>query len=204
LPAIESGRAPFSQGLIEPARTRARRLVDELESAPIDERDVLLIEPSDLGMLRREYARLLPASTARRVATSSFDLLEYVVDREDLLDRLRAAKATGRVVYHPHCQARTLGVDAATVTALETAGFEVVSTTAECCGMAGSFGFKSQFYELSMAVGASLAEEVDGLDGDILAASGTSCLDQLDAVTSAEPVHPVVLLADALDSTGRA
>jgi Fe-S oxidoreductase len=67
----------------------------------------------------------------------------------------------------------------------------------ECCGMAGSFGYKSDYYELSMDVGDRLRKQLrdDGVRDRPVVASGTSCLEQIDALLERQPRHPIELLA---------
>ena len=79
---------------------------------------------------------------------------------------------------------------------LEHFGFNVATTSAECCGMAGSFGYKADYYELSMRVGEALRDEVVSLAGEeaTVVASGISCREQLEAVLDRSVVHPVQLL----------
>jgi Fe-S oxidoreductase len=85
---------------------------------------------------------------------------------------------------------------------LQAAGFDVVTSSVECCGMAGSFGYKREYYELSMAVGEDLfaqvrrAEEKGG--PRTLVASGISCHEQLSAGLGREVFHPAELLAGTL------
>ncbi|QLG27295.1 hypothetical protein HUG10_06925 [Halorarum halophilum] len=86
------------------------------------------------------------------------------------------------VASHAHSQQLTLGLDAHTEAVLDGRGFDVGTSTVECCGMAGSFGYKSEDYELSMDVGGDLQAEFSAhLDREVLA-SGTSCIEQLDAL----------------------
>ncbi len=189
----ESGRAPLSQGMIATAERAAERVLDGLEPHLDAGRDVVVVEPSDLAMFRRDYDRLV-ADRSDHLAANSYEVLEYlhgVLANGGDPDALAALDGE-RVAYHPHCQARTLELAGHTEWVLETRGADVEVTGAECCGMAGSFGFKSEYYELSVAVGEALASELP--DDRTVVASGTSCLDQL-ADLGRSPRHPVELLA---------
>ena len=80
-------------------------------------------------------------------------------------------------------------------------GFDIVTSRVECCGMAGSFGYKKEFYELSMAVGEDLFAQVARADSDgprTLIASGTSCREQLREGMRRPVMHPIQLLAGLL------
>ncbi|MFB6104186.1 MAG: LUD domain-containing protein [Halobacteriaceae archaeon] len=192
--APESGRAPLSQGMISTAEGQARAAVDAMTPHLEAGRDIVVVEPSTLAMFRRDYDNLLADNP---LADASYEVLEYLygcLENGADIDALDKADGSVAVAYHPHCQQRTLGLDAYTTSVLERAGYDVTTTTVECCGMAGSFGYKSEFYELSMAVGDDLTDEMDA-DSCRLVASGTSCLEQIEAVFEQSAVHPVELLA---------
>jgi Fe-S oxidoreductase len=146
-------------------------------------------------MFRSDYEHLLPAERFEYLAGNSYEVMEYVLG---LLENgadpeaLAGPRGTGEVVYHGHCQQRTLGLDEHTVSVLETLGYDVATTDAECCGMAG---YKSEYYELSMDVGENLESELRAVDGRRVLASGTSCTDQIDSLLDREPTHPVELVA---------
>ncbi|MFW5939788.1 MAG: LUD domain-containing protein [Halolamina sp.] len=200
---VGTGRAPFSQGMLATARDRAASVADALEPHLDAGRDVVVVEPSDLAMVRSEYEKLLPANRAENLAAGSFEVLEYVYGLlENDVDPAPLTRGDGEALtYHAHCQQRTLGLDAHTEAVLGRLGYDVATTTAECCGMAGSFGYKSDYYDLSVAVGESLAEEVrerdeiGSVDGDRrIVASGTSCEEQLSDLLDRPATHPVELL----------
>jgi iron-sulfur cluster protein len=193
-----SGRAPLSQGMIATAERRAREVAAALGPHLDAGRDVVVVEPSDLAMVRREYEKLLDGATYDRLADRSYDAAEYVYGLlENGADPGRLRSGDGdRVAYHGHCQARTLGLDGYATAVLERAGFDVVTSDVECCGMAGSFGYKTEYYELSMDVGSTLAEQftADSTRDRTVVASGTSCLEQLDSLLERPSQHPLELL----------
>jgi len=199
-----SGRPPLSQGMIATAESAAEDVYAGLASHVDAGRDVVVIEPSDLATFRREYERFLPEESHERLADASYDPMEYVFG---LLEggadpaALRApAEGTGpvasgkRIAYHPHCQARTIGVGEYATAVFERLGYDVRVSETECCGMAGSFGYKSEYYELSMDVGEPLREQFGDTDRTVVAA-GTSCTEQLDALLDAPPTHPIEVIA---------
>jgi iron-sulfur cluster protein len=198
----DSGRPPLSQGMIATARRSAERVADVLEPHVAAGRDVVVIEPSDLAMFRREYEKLLPDEDYERLSDASYEVMEYVYG---LLNggapdgRLRAGDDGGRpsrLAFHSHCQQRTLGLEPYTVAVLETLGYDVVTSETECCGMAGSFGYKSEYYELSMDVGERLRGQLTEPETRerTVVASGTSCCDQLDDLLARPVQHPIELL----------
>ncbi|MFD1569097.1 LUD domain-containing protein [Halorubrum laminariae] len=199
-----SGRPPLSQGMVETAEAKAEDVYAGLARHVDAGSDVVVIEPSDLGMFRREYEKFLPAASHEQLSDASYDVMEYLFG---LLDNggdpaaLRApAEGTGpvasgaRVAYHPHCQARTIGVGEHATAVMERLGYDVRVSDTECCGMAGSFGYKHDYYELSMDVGEPIREQFGDTDRTVVAA-GTSCTEQIDALLGDAPMHPVQLVA---------
>ena len=193
-PVAESGRAPLSQGMIDTADGKASEVYAALAEHIDADRDIVVIEPSDLAMFRNEYARLLPEGAADRLADSSYELFEYVyglVENGAEVDSLPTVDGES-ITYHSHCQQRTLGLEPYTTEILSRAGYDVTETDVECCGMAGSFGYKSEYYELSMDVGSELDKQLP--EGGRIVASGTSCGEQIAALTASEAPHPIRLL----------
>ena len=193
-PAPESGRAPLSQGMIDTADDAASAVYGTLAEHIDADRDIVVIEPSDLAMFRTDYERLLPEAAAERLSESSYELFEYLYGLLENGSEIESLPGGGgeSVTYHSHCQQRTLGLDRYTTAILEEAGYDVETTDVECCGMAGSFGYKSEYYELSMDVGSRLDGQLS--DGDRVVASGTSCGEQIAALTAADAPHPITLL----------
>ena len=196
--AGESGRAPLSQGMVATARSNAEAVYDALAPAVAAGRDVVVVEPSDLAMFHREYGRLLPDDEHEALKGSSYEVMEYVYGLlENGADLGALPDGDGeRIAYHSHCQQRTLDLEPYTTAVLDDAGFDVATSDVECCGMAGSFGYKSEYYDLSVDVGETLADQftTDETADRTVVASGTSCLEQLDALLTRRPAHPVRLL----------
>ncbi|MGM0398143.1 MAG: LUD domain-containing protein [Halobacteriota archaeon] len=192
---IESGRAPLSQGMVATAQQQATAVFNELKSYMEEGVDVVAIEPSDLAMFRDDYRRLLPEDDYRRLNDASYEVFEYVsglVQNGADLDALPDGDGE-EIAYHSHCQQRSYGFDGYTEDILEALGFDIVTSDVECCGLAGSFGYKQEYYELSVDVGETLAEQFsteETADRDVLA-SGTSCGDQLDHLLDRKPTHPI-------------
>ncbi|EMA44901.1 LUD domain-containing protein [Halococcus saccharolyticus] len=196
-----SGRAPFSQGMIATAERHAHDAYADLAEHIDAGRDVVVIEPSDLAMFANEYEKFLPEMSAERLAESSYEMIEYVYGLlENGAEREALRPDDGeQVAYHSHCQQRTLGLEAHTVAVLEECGYDVLTSETECCGMAGSFGYKQEYYELSMDVGSDLEAQFtteDARDRTVVA-SGTSCSEQLDSLLERPSRHPVQLLDPA-------
>jgi Fe-S oxidoreductase len=193
-----SGRAPLSQGMIATAREHAARVAEDLAPYVADGRDIVVVEPIDHAMFVREYERLLDADAFDTIPEHSFEVMEYVFGplENGANDEALRAGDCEPLAYHSHCQQRTLGLEEHPVAVLERCGFDVRTSTVECCGMAGSFGYKSQYYDVAMAVGDHLREEFTTEEtGDrTVVASGTSCIEQLDSLLDRGTRHPVELL----------
>ncbi|WP_136715277.1 LUD domain-containing protein [Halorientalis salina] len=198
-PVPESGRAPLSQGMIETAREQAERVHGALVTHIDQGRDVVVVEPSDLAMFRSDYEHLLPERSFERVADHSYDVMEYVyglLENGSEADALQSPEGDEEIAYHSHCQQRTLGLADYTTSVLDELGYDVRTSSVECCGMAGSFGYKREYYEMSVEVGEQLADDLGEVDdGERLIASGTSCQEQLDTLYERQVPHPVELLA---------
>jgi len=205
---IADGRSELSQGLIA-AATRQARAAAECVGVFLDEdRDLIIVEPSVLAMFRLDYRHLLAPEQYERLRQRSFDPAEYIwrllqqdAGRAAQLFDAGRSQVGVRIFYHAHCQQRTIGAAAANEALLRATGFDVISSQVECCGMAGSFGYKRDFYELSMAVGEDLFAQVRAAESDgerILVASGTSCQEQLHAGLKRNVLHPMQVLDSVL------
>lgn len=198
------GRASLSKGLLDQAQAMAAALVGRL--APYAERGVAIVgcEPSCVSTLRDDYAALLPNDPAgRRVAEQvrlvPEVLLEAIDDGALRLDP--TALADRRIVLHTHCHEKAIGAARATRELLERIpGATVQELDAGCCGMAGSFGFESEHYELSMQIGElRLLPSLRAAGPDVLvAATGVSCRQQIAHGAARRAQHPAVLVRQAL------
>ena len=193
-----SGRAPLSQGMVSTAESKAMAVSETLSKYISADYDVVVVEPSDLAMFRREYEKLLPENAFETLSEESYEILEYVyglVETGAELDALSSGNGDA-IAYHSHCQQRTLGLETYTETILDRLEYDVLTSDTECCGMAGSFGYKTEYYDLSMDVGENLAEQFssEAAAGRTVVASGTSCMDQLDDLLSTETRHPIQLI----------
>ena len=209
---VADGRATLSQGLIAAAARQAERTVALLRPYLKDGRDIIVVEPSVLAMFHHDYRHLLKSGPAGELLQTlrerSFEATEYVgmVLQENQIDAAKVFPAFrhalgAKLFYHSHCQQKTMGCAAPTELLLRAAGFDVVTSQVECCGMAGSFGYKKDFYELSLAVAEDLFAQVRKAESGgrrILVASGTSCQEQLQAGLGRPVLHPLELLGETL------
>ncbi len=201
-----SGRAFISKGLLRAARIKAQKNVELLKDLVHENTPLIGIEPSAILSFRDEYPDLVgydlrPA--ACRIAEHAF-LLEEFLSRE--LDRGNIKKEqftvdTKRILYHGHCQQKAIASTDAILRMLSLPeNYSVTEVPSGCCGMAGSFGFEKEHYDLSMKVGELVLfpEIRKKQDGTLVSASGTSCRQQIRDGTGEQAHHPVEILYDAL------
>jgi Fe-S oxidoreductase len=165
---------------------------------------VIGLEPSCLLTLRDEYVDLLRNAEARAVARASLLLEEFLLrERARGLDLPFAAHAR-RALLHGHCHQKALVGTAPTVAALTWAGFEVTEVDSGCCGMAGSFGFEKEHYDISLRLGnRRLAPAVMAASPDTeVVAPGISCRQQIQHLTGRRAKHPAEVLRAALALSG--
>ncbi len=198
------GRALISTGLLDDAaRTVARtaaRLVEAVEQGGATA--VLVCEPSCLSAIKDEWLSLRHAGPERdrlrRLASMSF-LPEDFLDREWEHHPRRPAfvKPEGAVALHGHCHQKALWGAATSARLLRRlTGDSLRVLDSGCCGMAGSFGYTKERYDLSMKIGElSLFPAVRSLGpGDVLVAPGTSCRHQVHDGCAREAMHPIELV----------
>jgi len=200
------GRPQISKGLLQEARTLAARNADLLYDAAAAGRPIVFCEPSCLSAVREDAPSLLRGEARRKaqvVAGASVLFEEYAAA---LASRLTLTAGPGRVLLHGHCHQRSMGLVSPSKTVLERIpGVTVVDAEAGCCGMAGSFGYGRDHYEVSRAIGERKlfpAVRARG-DGTVVVAAGTSCRHQIHDFTGVEAVHPAVLLRSLLSEVPR-
>ena len=195
------GRSSISKGLLGQARGMAEAMVERL--APEAERGVPIVgcEPSCLLTLREEHPGLLagdPRAQAVAEATRLVEeLLVEAIDDGSLALRPGADVAGRPILFHGHCHQKALAGTAATVALLERIpGAEVTELDAGCCGMAGSFGFEAEHYDLSMQIGEQRLFPAlrDAAPGTLVAATGVSCRQQIGHGVGQRAWHPVELV----------
>jgi FAD/FMN-containing dehydrogenase/Fe-S oxidoreductase len=197
------GRPLISKGLLADAKRHAAHNVTVL--APFAERGVPIIgcEPSCVAALRDEYPDLLPGDArARVVAAQTYFLDEWIVTQAEAGQfGVEFDPTPRRVLYHVHCHQRALS-DAGTLARLFTLipNCQAQSSHAGCCGMAGSFGYEVEHYDLSMSIGQDrLFPAIHGADMQtLIVAPGTSCRHQIYDGTGRHALHPAQVLRQAL------
>ena len=201
-----SGRACFSKGLLD----RARRLADHnvgIFAPLVSEHSPLIgLEPSGILSFRDEYPKIVSPhlrEEARRLAPHTLTIEEFLARefRAGRIDLSLFDKKARKILLHGHCHQKALSSLEDTVWMLsipENHSVEVLPTG--CCGMAGSFGYEREHYELSMQIGELVlfpALRKAGAE-TLIAAPGTSCRHQIWDGTENKALHPVSVLHQAL------
>ena len=202
-PNVCCGRPLISQGLLAEAKALARRNTDLLFGAASRGQKLLFCEPSCLSAIKEDVPALLRGELheqAETVAAASMLFEDY------LLKEVAAGRAhldinaePGEILVHAHCHQKAMGLGGATAALLERIpGASIKDSGAGCCGMAGSFGYSKDKYELSRQIAEQRllpAIRANGLKpGSSVVASGFSCRHQIKDFGGRRAVHPAVLL----------
>lgn len=203
---VESGRTHLSKGLVKRAKEIAEKNVRLLSSILDDPYPIIGLEPSAILGFRDEYIDLVPselADQARKLASKAM-LVEEFLAGEKLKGAISSASFISdqkEILVHGHCHQKALSSVSYIMEVLSLpANYIATAINSGCCGMAGSFGYDKDHYEVSMQIGelvlfpAVRKQKSEGL----IAASGTSCRHQIKDGTGRIAQHPVEILYDAL------
>ncbi len=203
---LESGRTYLSKGLVRKAKEIANANVRMLKDVITAETPLIGIEPSAVLTFRDEYPDLVDRellSEAERLAGSALLIDEFLAGEMDAghIDRSRFGTAKQQIKLHGHCYQKAFHLVGATEKILAfPEGHEVTVIPSGCCGMAGSFGYEKEHFEVSMNVGelVLLPAVRAAAENVIIAAPGTSCRHQIKDGAGRRAYHPVEILWNAL------
>jgi Fe-S oxidoreductase len=202
----ESGRAWLSKGLLRKAKKIAQKNVSML--APIVNADAPLVgvEPSAILTFRDEYVDLVDddqLEVARELSSHVYMIDEFIT-KEAAKGNITADQFTSEkklIKLHGHCQQKAWNALSSSVRTLSLpANYTVETIPSGCCGMAGSFGYEKEHYDISMQIGELVLFPTGRKQDDdiIIAAPGTSCRHQIKDGTGRKAIHPVEVLYNAL------
>ncbi|ANH79802.1 FAD-binding protein [Niabella ginsenosidivorans] len=202
----ESGRTWLSKGLVRKAQEIISGNVQQLSGRVTRECPLIGIEPSALLTFRDEAPDLVPAhlkDAARQLAANSLLIEEFLADEYEkgAIKEEQFTREKRTVKLHGHCYQKSFGIVPSVLKVLGIpVNYYVEAIPSGCCGMAGSFGYEKEHYEVSMKVGELvLLPAVRGAAPEtIIAASGTSCRHQIKDGTGRKSLHPVEVLWEAL------
>ena len=205
-PAMCCGRPLISQGRLSGARRLAEKNVHALFETADRGQHIVFLEPSCLSAVKEDAPDLLRGELQRRarVIADHAVLFEEFLERECAQGRATLTLRPGpkQVLLHPHCHQRSMGLAAPAKALLSRIpSATVVDLDAGCCGMAGSFGYTRDHYDVSKAIGErKLLPAARALGKEsVLVAAGTSCRHQVADLAGVTAQHPAVLLRSLLE-----
>jgi len=202
----ESGRTWLSKGLVRKAKIIANKNIELLSAVVSDQRPLIGIEPSAILTFRDEYPDLASdqnVEAAKNLSRNSFYIDEFIA-KEIADGNIKKEVFTTNaktIVLHGHCQQKAVGSIQDSVTALSLpANYTVQTIPSGCCGMAGSFGYEKEHYDVSMKIGELVLFPSVRKNASTctIAAPGTSCRHQIKDGTGEKALHPVEILFEAL------
>jgi glycerol-3-phosphate dehydrogenase subunit C len=198
-----SGTPMFANGMLDDARRHAETTLDSFADLVDEGYDAIASCTSCSMALRQEYPELFDLDGVDEVATNTFESVEYLRIHEPLADDLRDADIDGDLAsefaYHAPCHARNQGLDRQAVELfgdLDDVGVEDVGDS--CSGISGTYGWKAEKYDKSMAIGDEMFDHMEAADGDTGMTECPTCAMQMEHGTGYDVRHPLELLDAAL------
>lgn len=210
LSAGNSGRAFISKGALKTAQKMAEKNVRSTAEAIAIHKNAFVVgvEPSAILSFRDEYPDLVKKplrKVAHEIAEKVYMLDEFLaieIDKKNISKDIFSDKPK-KIYVHGHCHQKALASIEPTKKVLSfPENFEVHEIKSSCCGMAGSFGYEKEHYEVSQKIGEMVlfpavrkAEAVS-----LICAPGTSCRQQIKEATGRSVLHPAEILFDAINN----
>jgi len=195
------GRPLYDYGMLDLAKRKLRQILRALREELSRGTLVVVLEPSCAATFRDELPGLFPHDEdAKRLAAQTRTFAELLAERDP-----RAIPALGaRALVHGHCHDKSILGFAKEKEVLERLGVDAEVVDSGCCGMAGSFGFESDKYDISMAIGEDkLLPAVRKMrDDTLLVADGFSCREQVEQATGRASVHLAQVAGMAIRKAG--
>lgn len=206
IPHGDSARTFISKGFIRKAKRIVRKNIKAFSGTISGEFPLIGIEPSAILGFRDEYPDLAGndlREDAEKIAGNSFMIDEFIAG-EFISGRIKKesfADVKANIILHAHCQQKAVSSSAGTITMLSIpVNYKVREIPSGCCGMAGSFGYEKEHFDLSNKIGELVLfpEIREAGANEIIAAPGTSCRHHIKDGTGKKAYHPVEILYGAL------
>ncbi|NLA25175.1 MAG: FAD-binding oxidoreductase, partial [Bacteroidales bacterium] len=202
----ESTRTWLSKGLLKTAKKIANKNIELLKDLISNETPLIGIEPSAILSFRDEYPDLAYPElkdAAHKISQNALLFEEFIsaeIDKGNITSDMFSDEEK-EIKFHGHCQQKAITTTASTLKTLSLPkNYKVNEIPSGCCGMAGSFGYEKEHYEVSMGIGEMvLFPEIRKSSPDtLIVAAGTSCRCQIKDGTGVKALHPAQVLWLAL------
>ena len=201
----ESGRSFISKGFLKEAKEVCNKNISIFKDLITEETPLIGVEPSAILTFRDEYVRLADdESAAKKIAKNAFTFEEFLAKEveNEKIDTSLFTKKVKTLKIHGHCHQKALSGTHASFQILNIPeNYKVTIINSGCCGMAGSFGYEKEHYEISMQVGEdTLFPKLRNTPKETqIVAAGTSCRHQIFDGTKRIAKHPITILKEALN-----
>ncbi len=201
---LDSARALISKGFLDEAKTEIDKNISALKNLVSDKIPLVGIEPSAILGFRDEYLRLAEdRDSSKHIASNTYLIEEFLANemKNGKIKTNQFSEETKTIKVHVHCHQKALSNTKHTFDILNfPKHYSPTIINAGCCGMAGSFGYEKEHYDISMKIGGQrLFPAVNKASKEtIIAANGTSCRHQIKDGTQRDALHPVTILRQAL------
>lgn len=199
--ALCCGRPLYEFGLLDRARAYLQKIMSVLESEIRDGTPIVGLEPACVSVFRDELPNLLAHDEqAKRLSRQVFLLSEFL---QHQAPRFPFRQLGRKAVVHAHCHHQAVLKTDAERAVLDRLGVQYRLLDSGCCGMAGSFGFEAEKYDVSVRCAERvLLPEVRQADSETLVlANGFSCRAQIEELSGRRPMHLAELLRLSLQGT---
>ncbi|GGI57437.1 FAD-binding and (Fe-S)-binding domain-containing protein [Winogradskyella haliclonae] len=201
---FESGRSFLSKGFLKEAKDLANKNVSIFRDLITKDTPLIGIEPSAILTFRDEYIKLADDKASAKLIAKNTFLIEEFIQQEIELGNITSeqfTKESKTIKFHGHCHQKALTNQKSSFDILNLPeNYKVTIIPSGCCGMAGSFGYEKDKYEVSMQIGEqTLFPAVRKASTEtIISANGTSCRHQIKDGTGVVSKHPITILKEAL------
>ena len=192
------GRPLYDFGMLNRAKRLLLKTLDRLAPAIEADIPILMLEPSCAAVFRDELINLFPNDErARKLSRQTFLLSEFL---ERKAAHFQLPKLATKALIHGHCHHKSLMKMTDEESVLTKMGVDWSAPAPGCCGMAGSFGFAEDKYDISLAIGElELLPAVRLAPADsLIIADGFSCREQIAQCTERQALHLAEVIAMAL------
>lgn len=200
----ESGRSLISKGLLDHAKKVCNENITIFKDHITEDSPLIGIEPSAILTFKDEYLKLAKdKDSAKRISSHTY-LIEEFLANEIQLGNIKANQFTDEnkvIKFHGHCHQKALSNQKSSFDILNLPkNYKVTIIPSGCCGMAGSFGYEKEHYEVSMTIGEQTLFPAirKSSESTVIAANGTSCRHQIKDGTNRMAKHPITILQEAL------